>query len=92
MMGKSVNLTLWAKPEFMCQNFNLQKFPNLLLVTLHKFGGSQIDLKCHYSGLKRKNIKICHFWSLDEVVGDLRIHVRPYVRHAIARKPFITFF
>ena len=40
------------------------------------------------------------FWSLDEVVGDLRIHVRPYVRiyvracvcHAVARKPFITFF
>ena len=20
------------------------------------------------------------FWSLDEVVGDLRIHVRPYIR------------
>ena len=40
------------------------------------------------------------FWSLDEVFGDLRIHVRPYVRpyvracvcHAVARKPFITFF
>ena len=35
------------------------------------------------------------FWSLDEVVGDLRIHVRPYVCasvcHAVARKPFITF-
>ena len=36
------------------------------------------------------------FWSLDEVVGDLRIHVRAcvrmYVRHAVAPKPFITFF
>ena len=35
-------------------------------------------------------------WSLDEVVGDLRIRVRPCVRpsvrHAVARKPFITFF
>ena len=36
------------------------------------------------------------FWSLNEVVGDLRIHVRLYVRtcvrHAVARKRFITFF
>ena len=40
------------------------------------------------------------FWSLDEVVGDLRSHVCPYVRtfvrsfvrHAFSRKPFITFF
>ena len=40
-----------------------------------------------------------YFWSLDEVVGDLRIHVRACVRtyvrtcvcHAVARKPFITF-
>ena len=35
------------------------------------------------------------FWSLDEVVGALRIHVRAcartHVRHAVARKPFITF-
>ena len=39
------------------------------------------------------------FWYLDEVVGDLRIHVRASVRtrvrasvrHAVARKPFITF-
>ena len=36
------------------------------------------------------------FWSLDEVVGDLRIHARAYVRasvrHAVAQKPFINFF
>ena len=24
-----------------------------------------------------------HFWSLDEVVGDLRIRVRPYVRSSV---------
>ena len=34
-----------------------------------------------------------YFWSLDEVVGDLRIHVhatvRTSVRHTVARKPFI---
>ena len=40
--------------------------------------------------------RIHTFWSLDEVVADLRIHVHPYVRayvrHAVGRKPFITFF
>ena len=32
--------------------------------------------------------KICIlpiFWSLDEVVGDLRIHIRPYVRPYVTR-------
>ena len=43
---------------------------------------------------------LAHFWSLDEVVGDLRSRVRTSVRssvrssvrHAFSRKPFITFF
>ena len=46
------------------------------------------------------SLELADFWSLDEVVGDLRSHVcpyvrasvRPYVRHAFSRKPFITFF
>ena len=29
-----------------------------------------------------------HFWSLDEVVGDLRIHVRPSVRTSV--RPSVT--
>ena len=36
------------------------------------------------------------FWSLDQVIGDIWIHVcpfvRPFVRYAVSRKPFFTFF
>ena len=32
------------------------------------------------------------FWSLNEVVGDLRNYIRSFVRDAVSRKPFLTFF
>ena len=39
--------------------------------------------------LKSEIYIACGFWSLDEVVGDLRNHVRPSV--CPSRKPFLTF-
>ena len=71
-----------------------ENFPSWFKMTLElKFTNSLlISQRRNYRGGGAK----IYFWSLDEVVGDLRIRVRSFVRpsvsHAVARKPFITFF
>ena len=48
-------------------------FINLLSASRHYFLESNLPFQCYL------NFSV-YFWSLDEVVGDLRNHVRPFVR------------